>query len=192
MEEFAKQLVKGVGCGNAVPDLTRPDPIRPGAHPEPTRNPPDADPEFTRSQPGADPKSTRSRPGTHPESTEKRHGIHPEPNWSPPGVDPEGVGKEMDSVFFNDDRFELMVDTRGYRPEDLRCTISPNSVMVVAQRDEVASGTQRSLSTTRSYQLPQFVVPQQACLREQIKIESIGQGPWIFVIYCEVNTRDDH
>jgi hypothetical protein len=40
---------------------------------------------------------------------------------------------------------------------------------VVAQRDEVASGTQRSLSTTRSYQLPQFVVPQQAvcCLSSE-------------------------
>ncbi|RZC36378.1 HSP20 domain containing protein [Asbolus verrucosus] len=75
----------------------------------------------------------------------------------------------MDNVFFGNDRFELMVDTRGYRPEELKCTVGPNTIEITAQKQEVSAGAQRILETARSYQLPQLVVPQQAvcCLSSE-------------------------
>ena len=55
-----------------------------------------------------------------------------------------------------------MIDTRGYNPEDLKCTVGPNSVEVTAQRQEISTTAQRCMATSRSYQLPQNVLPQQA------------------------------
>ncbi|XP_044267131.1 uncharacterized protein LOC123012951 [Tribolium madens] len=88
------------------------------------------------------------------------------------------LGKEMDSVFFNDDRFELIVDTRGFKPEDVKCTVSPNAIEIIASKQEIQAGTQRSMSTTRSYQLPQFIQPRRAlcCFsREGILLVAV---PW--------------
>jgi hypothetical protein len=71
-----------------VPDLTRPDPTRPGTHPEPTRNPPGADPELTRSQPGTDPENA---PGVDPEPNRSRPRTDLEPTRKPPGADSDST-----------------------------------------------------------------------------------------------------
>ncbi|KAG5874944.1 hypothetical protein JTB14_018859 [Gonioctena quinquepunctata] len=67
----------------------------------------------------------------------------------------------MDTVFFHQDRFELLIDARGFQPEDIKCRITPNLVEILAQRQECCDKASRSMALTRNYQLPQCVKPQE-------------------------------
>ncbi|CAH1967276.1 unnamed protein product [Acanthoscelides obtectus] len=66
----------------------------------------------------------------------------------------------MDNIVFHSDRFEILIDVRGFRPEDISCKISPNMVEVFAQRQETADVVGRIISLSRNYQLPQNVRPE--------------------------------
>ncbi|KAL3281070.1 hypothetical protein HHI36_004294 [Cryptolaemus montrouzieri] len=66
----------------------------------------------------------------------------------------------MDSVFFHSDRFEILVDARGYRPEELRCVITANNINVTAQKKECVNDSEKNISMSRNYQLPQDIIPE--------------------------------
>lgn len=70
---------------------------------------------------------------------------------------------EVDGVFFTCDKFELVVDVKGYSPENIRCTITGNAIEISAtQKEEEGNGQQRcekSVTMSRRYQLPANVNP---------------------------------
>lgn len=72
---------------------------------------------------------------------------------------------DTDGVFFTKERFELIVDLRGYKPENIRCIVTDNAIEIIALRNdpEMTAGTQKcqnSSSMSRRYQLPSSVNPQ--------------------------------
>ncbi|XP_044751955.1 protein lethal(2)essential for life-like [Coccinella septempunctata] len=75
-------------------------------------------------------------------------------------IEDQKPSEEMDSVFFLTDRFEILVDARGYKPEELRCVITANNVNVMAQKKECVNDTEKNVSMSRNYQLPQDIVPE--------------------------------
>ncbi|CAG9837373.1 unnamed protein product [Diabrotica balteata] len=68
---------------------------------------------------------------------------------------------KMDAVFFHQDRFELLVDARGFRPEDIKCKMTTNLVEIIGQRQEALNSGSKSMSLARNYHLPQPVKPEE-------------------------------
>ncbi|KAJ8981723.1 hypothetical protein NQ317_003788 [Molorchus minor] len=84
----------------------------------------------------------------------------------------------MDNLFFHQDRFEILIDARGFRPEDIKCTMTQSILEVVGQRVENVSNACRSMSLARTYQFPQPVIPEEGtCCFSSEGILSIT-APW--------------
>ncbi|XP_030749538.1 alpha-crystallin B chain-like isoform X3 [Sitophilus oryzae] len=66
----------------------------------------------------------------------------------------------MDNVFFYQDRFEILVDARGFKPEEIKCTVTPRSVEVLAQTENQIENAQRRMTLTRQYVLPKNASPE--------------------------------
>nr|AHE77379.1 heat shock protein [Lissorhoptrus oryzophilus] len=76
----------------------------------------------------------------------------------------------MDHVIFHSDRFEILVDTRGFKPEEIKCNMTPTSVEVTAQTDaKIDNNVQKRMSLSRQYMLPQNAVPENGvcCLSQE-------------------------
>ncbi|XP_018564634.1 major egg antigen-like [Anoplophora glabripennis] len=85
----------------------------------------------------------------------------------------------MDSVLFLQDRFEILIDARGFRPEDVKCSLTINLVEVAAQKYEKFNAGNKSMTLTRSYQLPQPIKPEEGiCCMSSEGILLIS-APWL-------------
>ncbi|KAI4459737.1 heat shock protein hsp-12.2-related [Holotrichia oblita] len=93
----------------------------------------------------------------------------------PQGVNPElqaaisdpnvlKLTSDADGVYFSNDKFELVVDVRGYKPENVKCIVTGNVIEVNAsQTIQEANGSksyEKSMSMNRAYQLPSQINPQ--------------------------------
>ncbi|KAJ8913521.1 hypothetical protein NQ315_017072 [Exocentrus adspersus] len=85
----------------------------------------------------------------------------------------------MDSVLFHQDRFEIMIDARGFRPEDVKCSMTPNVVEVLAQKQEKVNSTTRTISLTRTYQLPQVIKPEEGTCYLSSEGLLLITAPWL-------------
>ncbi|XP_025834572.1 alpha-crystallin B chain-like [Agrilus planipennis] len=74
-----------------------------------------------------------------------------------------GNAKAMDSVFFHKDRFEVVIDVRGYCPNEIKCQMLGNVIEILAEKkdeNECPGGTtNRVMTLTRRYELPQAIKP---------------------------------
>lgn len=58
---------------------------------------------------------------------------------------------------------QLIIDVRGYRPEELKCVVEPQKVQVVAEKNDTTNNPAKAnTSIKRSYKLNQPVVPTKA------------------------------
>nr|QNJ44849.1 sHSP16.1 [Agasicles hygrophila] len=69
--------------------------------------------------------------------------------------------KKMDAVFFHKDRFELLVDARGFTPNNIKCKMTPTFIEILGHRVEEPLNGSKSMSLARKYQLPQAVKPEE-------------------------------
>ncbi|XP_050311431.1 alpha-crystallin A chain-like [Anthonomus grandis grandis] len=85
----------------------------------------------------------------------------------------------MDKAFFLPDRFEILIDARGFRPEDIKCMLTANSLEVSAQKEDRTDNAQKRISLTRQYVLPQNAVPEkgQCCLSSDGML--LVTAPWL-------------
>lgn len=71
---------------------------------------------------------------------------------------------DADGVYFSDEKFELVVDVRGYKPENIKCVVTGTVIEINAsQIIQEANGSknyEKSMSMTRAYQLPSQINPQ--------------------------------
>ncbi|XP_066148166.1 alpha-crystallin A chain-like [Euwallacea fornicatus] len=85
----------------------------------------------------------------------------------------------MDQVIFHPDHFEILIDLRGFRPEEIKCILTANTVEVIAQNAQQMENAQKILYLVRQYLLPKNASSEQGycCL--------VGEGmlfitaPWI-------------
>lgn len=71
-----------------------------------------------------------------------------------------------------------MVDTRGYNPQDIKCMVSNNSIVLIAEREEVSGTSQKKMSTSRRYDLPQGVIPEQTICYLSAEGVLLVAAPW--------------
>ncbi|XP_076269982.1 protein lethal(2)essential for life-like [Rhynchophorus ferrugineus] len=62
----------------------------------------------------------------------------------------------MDNVTFYQDRFEILVDIRGFKPEEIKCTVTQRAVEVLAQSEDYSENNQKRMVLSRQYFLPKF------------------------------------
>lgn len=55
---------------------------------------------------------------------------------------------------------QILIDARGFRPEEIKCTITARSVEVVAQKDDPSENAQKRTSLIRQYLLPKNAIPE--------------------------------
>ncbi|ENN76227.1 hypothetical protein D910_04457 [Dendroctonus ponderosae] len=72
----------------------------------------------------------------------------------------------MDRTVFHSDHFEILIDARGFRPEEIKCLLTSQSVEVSAQKEDQSANAQKRMSLVRQYILPKLIVPEngQCCL----------------------------
>ena len=74
----------------------------------------------------------------------------------------------------NDDKFEVSLDTHGFKPEDLQIKVKDNVINIEAQHEEKKSDTKSqsfvSKRLARSYTLPQ------GCKMEDVKSNLSADG----------------
>jgi len=74
----------------------------------------------------------------------------------------------------NDDKFEVSLDTHGFKPEDLQIRVKDNVINIEAQHEEKKSDTKSqsfvSKRLARSYTLPQ------GCKMEDVKSNLSADG----------------
>ncbi|GLV39261.1 hypothetical protein CBL_06311 [Carabus blaptoides fortunei] len=63
----------------------------------------------------------------------------------------------MEYAYFHNDRFELIVNVKGYKPEDIRVNVLVDKIELLTQKP--LTQTQQNIITTRLYQLPQRICP---------------------------------
>ncbi|XP_056633938.1 alpha-crystallin B chain-like [Diorhabda carinulata] len=85
---------------------------------------------------------------------------------------------KMDAVFFHSDRFDLLIDARGFRPEDIKCKMSPNLIEIIGQRQENANSGNKSMTLSRNYQLPQAVKPEEGNCFFSTEGVLLVSAPW--------------
>ncbi|PSN52181.1 hypothetical protein C0J52_06087 [Blattella germanica] len=84
----------------------------------------------------------------------------PQPQQTPftsqyPG--PLSVNVVNDRMTFKPDRFEIIMDVQGFKPEDISITLQDNVVDVSAERQTQDSATAQCFSFHRRYFLPQNI-----------------------------------
>ncbi|CAG9771188.1 unnamed protein product [Ceutorhynchus assimilis] len=72
----------------------------------------------------------------------------------------------MDKTVFYQDRFEILVDTRGYQPYEIKCLMTNKIVEVIAQKENQQDNAQKCNALMRQFVLPQNFVSEngQCCL----------------------------
>ncbi|KAL1491444.1 hypothetical protein ABEB36_012042 [Hypothenemus hampei] len=84
----------------------------------------------------------------------------------------------MDKTMFHPDRFEIFIDARGFRPDEIKCTVTKHTIEIVAQKEDQCENAQKRTSLIRQYFLPKNTVPEnaQCCLTSEGTL--LVTAPW--------------
>lgn len=99
-----------------------------------------------------------------------------------PGNNTYAINTEQDCVFYKDDRFELIVDARGFKRKHIICKIKKNSITITGNDKLKAifaswvTANKRKLK--RSYRLPKNVNPANSTCALSLEGILVLTAPW--------------
>lgn len=73
---------------------------------------------------------------------------------------------------------QIVIDARGYAPQDIQCAITQDNVEINATAKMKEGNKERSTTMTRSYQLPKNVLPERGSCNLSADGILVVSVPW--------------